>query len=136
MDIPRLSDRLLWILHKSVRDAFEEDEGHPANGKKYGVRQLPDWRATADELEAELAKRGEPYDPLPWTQPALPSAPARVFYYGYPKGASRPVNEVHVVQHTRRGDFFVERLPLVGPVVQLAGPFSTVQAALIEAARH
>ncbi|MHC8510000.1 MAG: hypothetical protein ACYYKD_11545 [Rhodospirillales bacterium] len=67
MDIPTLTDDSLKTLHNAIRDCLEIDEAIPSGqDKKYGVRQFPDWKKMADEMEAELDKRGKTYTPIPW----------------------------------------------------------------------
>jgi hypothetical protein len=61
-----LSTGLVKELHKSLREAFDKDEASPKGRKLYGVREFPDWREESEVLEAELTKRGEPFQAIPW----------------------------------------------------------------------
>ena len=66
MNIKGLSTNGLKLLHETIARALAEDDALPANGKIYGVREYPDWRAEADEIESELAARGEVFNPVTW----------------------------------------------------------------------
>jgi hypothetical protein len=66
MNIKGLSTNGLTLLHTTIAKALAEDDALPANAKKYGVREYPDWRQQADAIEHELANRQEAYTPIAW----------------------------------------------------------------------
>jgi hypothetical protein len=66
MNIKGLSTNGLVLLHTTIAKALAEDDALPANAKKYGVREYPDWREQADAIEQELATRKEAYAPIRW----------------------------------------------------------------------
>ena len=66
MNIKGLSTNGLNLLHTTIAKALAEDDAPPANAKKYGVREYPDWRQQADAIETELASRKEGYAPIAW----------------------------------------------------------------------
>lgn len=54
-------------MHQAVRDRLEEEDNQPAGQEKiYGVREYPDWRMQADEMEAELDRRKVLYSKIAW----------------------------------------------------------------------
>ncbi|MFC3051392.1 hypothetical protein [Kordiimonas pumila] len=66
MDISKLSDNGLQSLHLAMRDCVIKDESTPEEEKVYRVRATSDWKQQSDEFEAELKKRGLPFDAVPW----------------------------------------------------------------------
>lgn len=58
MRVEKLSDSGLGMLHDGVRRGLAEDDGRPAGQKAYEVRELPDWKDWAEQLEAERDTRG------------------------------------------------------------------------------
>jgi hypothetical protein len=67
MNVPGFSTNGLKALQDAIRKALEADNATPAGqDKAYGVREFPDWKEMADELEAELDRRGETYTKVPW----------------------------------------------------------------------
>lgn len=66
-DISKMSDNGLKVMHRATRDRLLEEDGLPKGQEKvYGVRKHNDWRMQADEMEAELDRRGHTYDKIPW----------------------------------------------------------------------
>jgi hypothetical protein len=61
MNIKGLSTNGLTLLHTTIAKALAEDDALPANAKKYGVREYPDWQQQADAIEQELTNRREAY---------------------------------------------------------------------------
>ena len=66
MNIPGLSTNGILLLHKTIANALREDDRHQAPDKLYGVREFPDWRQEADDLEHELRKRNVDFKPIEW----------------------------------------------------------------------
>lgn len=57
----------LKAMQRAIHDRLiEEDAQPPGQRKVYGVREFPDWKQQADELEVELDARGETYTKVPW----------------------------------------------------------------------
>jgi hypothetical protein len=61
-----LSTSGLLELYKAIQKALEEDDRLPNGQKKYGVREFPDFRQEADEIERELDKRQREYVRIAW----------------------------------------------------------------------
>lgn len=66
MNIKGLSTNGLRLLHRTIAEALAEDDRQPSGAKTYGVREYPDWRQQADEIEAELTARGEDFVSILW----------------------------------------------------------------------
>lgn len=67
MNIPGFSTNGLKMMLKGIIGALQEDDATPAGqDKPYGVRTFADWRILADDIEAELDRRGETYAKVPW----------------------------------------------------------------------
>lgn len=66
MDIPSLSDGSLKDLHNLIAETLAVDDALPAGGKRWGVREYPDWRRQADAFEAEMEKRSIKFIPISW----------------------------------------------------------------------
>jgi hypothetical protein len=66
MDLTKLSTNGLLKLHAATREAVEVDDNLPPDEFVYGVRVFPDWRPWADQIEAELDKRGVKYTKIVW----------------------------------------------------------------------
>ena len=66
-DITKMSENGLVAMQRAIRDRLlEEDELPEGHEKIYGLRQFNDWKIQADEIEAELDRRGATYDKVPW----------------------------------------------------------------------
>jgi len=56
----------LLDLHAAIRTALDEDDKLPSGEKKYLVREDPDFRQEAREIEALLDKRRQTHTRIPW----------------------------------------------------------------------
>jgi hypothetical protein len=67
-DLPNLSTNGLQSLHDAVLKALAKDDELTKQGKDvpHGCREFADWRTWSNALEAELARRGVPFTPVPW----------------------------------------------------------------------
>lgn len=66
-DITIMSDRGLVGMQRAIRDRLHEEDQLPADQERvYGVREFSDWKTQADEIEAELDRRGIEYEKVPW----------------------------------------------------------------------
>jgi hypothetical protein len=66
MNIKGFSTNGIKLLHQTITKALAEDDARPNGAEVYGVREYPDWRREADQLEAELANRSETFAPIVW----------------------------------------------------------------------
>ncbi len=66
-DITKMSMNGLKGMHRAIHDRLVEEDNQPQGQEKiYDVRGQTDWREQADEMEAELTRRGIPFTPVPW----------------------------------------------------------------------
>ena len=66
-DITKMSAGGLKGMQRAIHDRLVEEDGQPQGQPKiYGVREYPDWREQAEQIEAELDARGETYTKIPW----------------------------------------------------------------------
>jgi len=66
-DITKMSTSGLKGMQRAIHDRLVEEDGLPPTQQKiYGVREFPDWKEQADEMEAELDLRSEVYTKVPW----------------------------------------------------------------------
>jgi len=66
-DITKMSANGLKAMQRGVHDRLVEEDAQPQGQEKvYGVREFPDWKEQADEMEAELDRRGVTYKKVPW----------------------------------------------------------------------
>ena len=76
MDYQAYTNESLTMMYEAVRgalaadDAIERQDGEP----KFKVRDTPEWKKHASDLEAEMLKRGMMFDVIDWHegQAALP----------------------------------------------------------------
>lgn len=66
MIVPALTDEAIQAMHALIAKALAEDDASTEN-PRFGVRQFPDWKAQADEFEAEMLKRELAFTPIDWT---------------------------------------------------------------------
>jgi hypothetical protein len=67
MGIPGLSLNGLKARHKAILDVVTKDDATPIGQDKiYGAREFPDWKELSDQVEAELTRRREPFQKVPW----------------------------------------------------------------------
>ena len=66
----------LIMMYESVRAALESDDGCRAQGgeSRFRVRETPEWKMHAADLEKEMLRRGMWFTVIDWTdgQPELP----------------------------------------------------------------
>jgi len=61
-----LSESSIRELYEAIRNALAEDDALPAGGKKYGVREFPDFGWQAAALERVLTERRIPFEKIKW----------------------------------------------------------------------
>jgi len=65
VNIEELTDDSLKSLHTLIREAVAYDDANQ-HAKKYGVREISDWKSQADAFERELKKRQINFSAIPW----------------------------------------------------------------------
>jgi hypothetical protein len=67
VDITKMRTGGLRAMRRAIHDRLIEEDKQPAGQPKvYGVREYPDWKEQADQMEAELDARGQTYAKVPW----------------------------------------------------------------------
>lgn len=67
MGIPGHSTTGLKNLHKGILDVVMKDDAIPVGQDKlFRARELPDFKKMSDQVEDELARRGESFQKVPW----------------------------------------------------------------------
>lgn len=58
------------MMYEGVRGALASDDALKFQGKeaRFHVRETPDWKRHAAELEAEMLKRGMMFDVIDWSE--------------------------------------------------------------------
>jgi hypothetical protein len=76
MNYSAFSKDSLTMMYEGVRGALAADDALRGSGEKvrFRVRETPDWKQHAAELESEMLGRGMFFDAIDWSadQPALP----------------------------------------------------------------
>ena len=68
MDYPRYANESLTMMYEAVRGALAADDAVEGQGgePKFKVRDTPDWKKHAADLEAEMLKRAMMFDVIDW----------------------------------------------------------------------
>jgi hypothetical protein len=70
MNYPAFTNDSLTMLYEGVRGALAADDALKAQGQKtrFRIRETPDWKLHAGELESEMLKRGMFFDVIDWSE--------------------------------------------------------------------
>jgi hypothetical protein len=60
----------LTMMYEGIRGALAADEAHKRQGEepRFRVRETPDWKNHAADLEAEMLKRGMLFEVIDWSE--------------------------------------------------------------------
>ena len=76
MNYQAFTNDSLTMMYQSVRGALAADDALSELGKecRFCVRETPEWKGHAADLEAEMHRRGMVFEVIDWTevQPSLP----------------------------------------------------------------
>ena len=76
MNYPAFTNDSLTMMYEAVRGALAADNALNRQGMatRFRVRETPDWKKDAADLEQEMLKRGMFFDVIDWSedQGALP----------------------------------------------------------------
>jgi hypothetical protein len=69
MNYQAFTNDSLTMMYEGVRGALGADDALKAQGKeaRFRVRETPDWRQHAANLEAEMLKRGMMFEVIDWS---------------------------------------------------------------------
>ena len=70
MNYQAFTNDSLTMMYEAVRGALSADNALTRQGmeKRFRVRETPDWKKHAADLEAEMLKRGMPLDIIDWSE--------------------------------------------------------------------
>ena len=74
MNDPAFTNDSLTMMYEGVRGALAVDDALKAEGRetRFRVRETPDWRRHAAELESEMLKRGMFFAVIDWSEDQAP----------------------------------------------------------------
>jgi hypothetical protein len=74
MNYKAFANDSLTLMYESVRGALAADDELSRLGEecRFRVRETPDWKMHAADLEAEMLKRGMIFDVIDWSEGNLP----------------------------------------------------------------
>jgi hypothetical protein len=70
MNYPAFTSDSLTMMYEGIRGALAADDALKAQGQetRFRVRETPDWKLHAAELETEMLKRGMFFDVIDWSE--------------------------------------------------------------------
>lgn len=70
MKYQAFTDASITMMYEAVRGALAADDGMEAEGQKprFQVRQTPEWREHAADLEVEMIRRGMLFQMIDWSK--------------------------------------------------------------------
>jgi len=70
MNYPAFTNDSLTMMYEGIRGALAVDDALKAEGRetRFRVRETPDWRQHAGELESEMLKRGMFFEVIDWSE--------------------------------------------------------------------
>jgi hypothetical protein len=74
MNYPAFTNDSLTMMYEGVRGALAADDALKAEGRetRFRVRETPDWKRHAAELESEMLKRGMFFAVVDWSEDQAP----------------------------------------------------------------
>jgi hypothetical protein len=74
MNYPAFTNDSLTMMYEGVRGALAVDDALKAEGRetRFRVRETPDWKRHAAELESEMLKRGMFFAVIDWSEDQAP----------------------------------------------------------------
>ena len=70
MNYQAFNNASLTMMYESVRGALASDDAQAGQGEesRFRVRETPDWKKHAADLEAEMLKRGMFFEVIDWSE--------------------------------------------------------------------
>jgi hypothetical protein len=74
MNYQAFTNESLTMMYEAVRGALAADDSLEGLGEepKFKVRDTPEWKTHATDLEAEMLKRGMPFNVIDWSDEQEP----------------------------------------------------------------
>jgi hypothetical protein len=70
MNYQAFTNDSLTMMYESIRGALAADDALKGQGEeaRFRVRETPEWKKHASEIEAEMLKRGMFFDVIDWSE--------------------------------------------------------------------
>jgi len=68
MNYQAFTNDSLTMMYEGVRGALAVDDGLGSEGPRFRVRETPDWKKHAADLEAEMLRRGMIFEIIDWSE--------------------------------------------------------------------
>ena len=70
MDYRTFTNDSLTMMYEGIRGALASDDAQEAEGDqpRFGIRETPDWRVHAANLESEMLRRGMFFQIIDWSE--------------------------------------------------------------------
>jgi hypothetical protein len=70
MDYPAFTNDSLTMMYEGIRGALAADEALKVQGEepRFRVRETPEWKKHAADLESEMLKRGMFFEVIDWSE--------------------------------------------------------------------
>jgi len=80
MSYQAFTNNSLTMMYEGVRGALTADDALEADNREppFRIRDTPDWRRHAADLEAEMIRRGMIFEVIDWDKGADQAAPRRM----------------------------------------------------------
>jgi hypothetical protein len=74
MNYQAFTNESLTMMYEAVRGALAADDARKSQGEeaKFRVRETPDWKEHATDLEAEMTKREMFFEVIDWSEDQAP----------------------------------------------------------------
>ena len=70
MNYPAFTNESLTMMYEGIRGALASDDALSGLGEeaRFRVRETPEWKQHAGELEAEMLRRGMIFEAIDWSE--------------------------------------------------------------------
>jgi len=68
MNYQAFTNDSLTMMYEGIRGALAVDDGLGSEGPRFRVRETPEWKKHAADLEAEMLNRGMIFEIIDWSE--------------------------------------------------------------------
>jgi hypothetical protein len=68
MNYQAFTNDSLTMMYEGIRGALAVDDGLGSEGPRFRVRETPEWKKHAADLEAEMLRRGMIFETIDWSE--------------------------------------------------------------------
>jgi hypothetical protein len=68
MNYQAFTNDSLTMMYEGIRGALAVDDGLSSEGPRFRVRETPEWKKHAADLEAEMLNRGMIFEIIDWSE--------------------------------------------------------------------